>query len=363
MDREAGANPARTRHCHRGSPPHACVASHWSAIGPGRRGGVGPGARRPPSDHKPEALVEGVAPCISNVRSAGLAAGLLTLVLAAPAVAAPSNVTVRIEGAAEHARRGGRVLDHDHARQQGRTGRLPGHERGRRARARHQRRLGRHVLRRQRHLRRRADLRRDLHRSTRAATTGRSGSTAGPPPRASAGDELQEGDDVLFFVDQCFDAQPPDYACKNPPVRPLELTAPGDCAAWLAGASARRDPRRQRRLEPGRRGADHRRRRRRRRPAPTARRPSNFPQSGQLRAEGREGRQRALRDERSSPSPRPVQPAPESPLPVARRTLRRRSRGSAGSAAVSASSAARRRGRCAGRCRRTRRACAPSSSA
>ena len=26
---------------------------------------------------------------------------------------------------------------------------------------------------------------------------------------------LQEGDEVLFFVDQCFDAQPPDYACKN----------------------------------------------------------------------------------------------------------------------------------------------------
>jgi hypothetical protein len=38
--------------------------------------------------------------------------------------------------------------------------------------------------------------------------------------------ELQEGDSVLFFVDQCFDAQPPDYACKNAPVRPLELTAP-----------------------------------------------------------------------------------------------------------------------------------------
>ena len=38
--------------------------------------------------------------------------------------------------------------------------------------------------------------------------------------------ELQEGDDVLFFVDQCFDAQPPDYACKNAPIRPLELTAP-----------------------------------------------------------------------------------------------------------------------------------------
>ena len=43
--------------------------------------------------------------------------------------------------------------------------------------------------------------------------------------------ELQEGDDVLFFVDQCFDAQPPDFACKNPPVRPLELTAPTSAQA------------------------------------------------------------------------------------------------------------------------------------
>ena len=45
------------------------------------------------------------------------------------------------------------------------------------------------------------------------------------------GVELQEGDSVLFFVDQCFDAQPPDYACKNPPVRPLELTAPAGATA------------------------------------------------------------------------------------------------------------------------------------
>src|SRR5215212_3323758 len=98
VDREAGANPARPRHCHRGSPPHACVASHWSSIGPGRRGRVGPGARRPPSDHKPEALVERGGSLKLRFRSAGLAAGLLTLAIAAPAVAAPSNVTVRVEG-------------------------------------------------------------------------------------------------------------------------------------------------------------------------------------------------------------------------------------------------------------------------
>src|SRR5215213_9300595 len=98
VDREAGANPARTRHCHRGSPPHACVASHWSAIGPGRRGRVGPGARRPPSDHKPEALVERGGSLQLHLRSAGLAAGLLTLVVAAPAPAAGPTVNVRVEG-------------------------------------------------------------------------------------------------------------------------------------------------------------------------------------------------------------------------------------------------------------------------
>src|SRR5688572_271206 len=74
------------------------AASHWSVIGPGRRGGVGPGARRPPSDHKPEALVERGGSLHFQFRSAGLAAGLLTLALAPPALAGPSNVTVRVEG-------------------------------------------------------------------------------------------------------------------------------------------------------------------------------------------------------------------------------------------------------------------------
>ncbi len=73
-------------------------ASHWSVIGPGRRGRVGPEARRPPSDHKPEALVERGGSLHLRFRSAGLAAGFLTLVLAAPAVAAPVTVTLRIEG-------------------------------------------------------------------------------------------------------------------------------------------------------------------------------------------------------------------------------------------------------------------------
>src|SRR5918994_675837 len=85
------------RHCHGGSPPHA-QASHWSAIGPGRRGGVGPEARRPPSDHKPEALVERGGSLHLKLRSAGLAAGLLTLVIAPAAPAAGPTVDVRVEG-------------------------------------------------------------------------------------------------------------------------------------------------------------------------------------------------------------------------------------------------------------------------
>ena len=38
--------------------------------------------------------------------------------------------------------------------------------------------------------------------------------------------ELQQGDDVLFYVARCDPGPPPDYACTNPPVRPLELTVP-----------------------------------------------------------------------------------------------------------------------------------------
>jgi hypothetical protein len=43
--------------------------------------------------------------------------------------------------------------------------------------------------------------------------------------------ELQEGDDVLFFVARCVAGPPPDYACQNPPVLPLVLTAPATATA------------------------------------------------------------------------------------------------------------------------------------
>ncbi len=42
--------------------------------------------------------------------------------------------------------------------------------------------------------------------------------------------ELQEGDDVLFFVARCDVGPPPDFACLNPPVLPLGLTSPGTVA-------------------------------------------------------------------------------------------------------------------------------------
>lgn len=38
--------------------------------------------------------------------------------------------------------------------------------------------------------------------------------------------ELQTGDQILFFVARCDVGPPPDYACTNPPVLPLGLTAP-----------------------------------------------------------------------------------------------------------------------------------------
>lgn len=201
------------------------AASHWSVIGPGRRGGVGPEARRPPSDHKPEALVERGGSLQLQLRSTGLTAGLLTLALAPTALAGPSNVTVRVEGASSTLVEEGGLA----------TTTTPVNKRGQ------------------------------------GECTGTS--AAGALERATNGDwdgtyygadagygverifsetytfnargdywafwvngraasqgvckvELQEGDSVLFFVDQCFDAQPPDYACKNDPVRPLELTAP-----------------------------------------------------------------------------------------------------------------------------------------
>jgi hypothetical protein len=161
-----------------------------------------------------------------QLRSAGLAAGLLTLALAAPAAAAPSNVTVRVEGAS------GTLVEEGVFT----TTTTPVNKRGQgdcsgtsAAGA--------------------------LERGTGGDWDGTYSSSFGSYSvdriRSESYDfsnpngdywafwvngraasqgvckvELQEGDDVLFFVDRCFDAQPPDFACKNAPVRPLVLTAP-----------------------------------------------------------------------------------------------------------------------------------------
>ena len=65
--REAGAKPARTRHCDRGTPPARALRrpSHWTADGgPGRRGRVGPEARRPaPTARLISPSWKGVASC------------------------------------------------------------------------------------------------------------------------------------------------------------------------------------------------------------------------------------------------------------------------------------------------------------
>src|SRR4051794_13061968 len=95
VDREAGANPARTRHCHRGSPSHA-RASHWSRQGPGRR----EGEAREPGDLPPTTspTPRGRGWLLQPHRPAGLLAGLLCPAAAAPAAAAPVTVDLRIEG-------------------------------------------------------------------------------------------------------------------------------------------------------------------------------------------------------------------------------------------------------------------------
>jgi hypothetical protein len=160
-----------------------------------------------------------------RIRSTGLAAGLLTLACAAPAVAAgPANVTVRVEGAASTLVEEGAVATTTALVNKGGKGDCSG-----------------------------TSAAGALERATGGDWDGpwygsdgygveRIFSEAYPfnargdywafwvNGRAASlgicGVELQQGDDVLFFVDQCFNAQPPDYACQNPPVRPLALTAP-----------------------------------------------------------------------------------------------------------------------------------------
>jgi hypothetical protein len=170
-------------------------------------------------------------------RPAGLAAGLLMLVLAAPvAVAAPGNVTVRVEGQT------GTLVEETALR----TTTAP------------------------------------VNKSGQAGEDCTGTSAAGALELATAGDwagtyndafgysvdrirteeyqfgnpdsafwsfwvndelsqqgvcgfELQEGDDVLFLVDRCVNPQPPDFLCQNDPVQPLELRAP---AAVRTGETA-----------------------------------------------------------------------------------------------------------------------------
>jgi hypothetical protein len=158
-----------------------------------------------------------------QLRSAGLAAGLLTLALAPPALAAPANVTVRIEG-------GGRTLLEQTAV---RTSMTPVNKSGQPG----QECTGTSAA-----------------GALEVATNGDwSGNwfgglgysverifTESHPfndpngdfwaewvnNRSGQGlctDELQEGDEVLFFVDRCqFDGS----GCANQPVLPLELRAP-----------------------------------------------------------------------------------------------------------------------------------------
>ena len=105
--------------------------------GAGRRGRSSPGARRPSSDRRHyEALAERGWLLSEDFSRSGVLAGIVAaLALAAPALGAPANVTVRVEGdggdaraarrrvtttTAPVARDGARVLRHERARRAGR---------------------------------------------------------------------------------------------------------------------------------------------------------------------------------------------------------------------------------------------------
>src|SRR5690349_375609 len=96
VDREAGANPARTRHCDRGCSPHARDRSHWPRRGAGkaRRGWA-----REPGDLLPTGQAQrprGKGWLLKLHRVAGLLAGLCCLIAAPAASAAPVTVNLRI---------------------------------------------------------------------------------------------------------------------------------------------------------------------------------------------------------------------------------------------------------------------------
>ena len=91
VDREAGANPARTRHCDRGSPPQASsTAQPLDRTRAGKAREVGPGARRPPSDRKAEQPSwKGVAPHEAPSSRPACRPVLVSSSLAAPAAPPP----------------------------------------------------------------------------------------------------------------------------------------------------------------------------------------------------------------------------------------------------------------------------------
>ena len=153
--------------------------------------------------------------------------------------------------------------------------------------------------------------------------------------------ELQQGDEVLFYVSRCDAGPPPDFACTNPPVQPLVARRAGDSHGRAALRRAGRRAGRQRSADAGRRRDRQRRRcarhdrrgRHRRRHARGA--------AARCARRRRAGRARRARRWRCA-SPTPLRPRSS--------TWSRRSRwpvASARSTSSSASRAAAGRGRCA----------------
>ena len=156
-----------------------------------------------------------------------LVGGALLGALAAPALAAgPADVTVRVEGAATTlVPRTAVRTDTTAINKDGKAGpHLQRDRRRRRAGEGDRRRLERALVRRPRL--RVQTIKGESHAfpapeyfslwiNHRSATEGVCGTTT----------ELQQGDDVLFFVDRCVSG-PATFLCTNPPVLPLGLSAP-----------------------------------------------------------------------------------------------------------------------------------------
>ena len=349
-------DPARTRHCDRGCRPHAAMRPQPLARqrGPGRRGAVGPGARRPPSDRQAEALAERGGSSDEASLSPASPAGLAVLRRGAG----------RARGAGDRRPCASRATRGTLLPRTARDDRRPAPVTKRRRRAHRARRHERGAARSQRRDRRRLD-RHVVRRSATTTSTTITGETHAFDARQRHYWAFWVNDGVLASVGVCGDADagPATTCCSSPTAR--RAARADAAAAHRVPASARAGPDRRRCRSTqhgvdvdaaprdddrgaGRRRDGHARRRGRSRPAPTARRTLTFDGRGPAARAGDEGRLRAARRPSASRSRDAGAPARAGAAPAAR-TRPRRPRRSPASATARCSRAGARRASCAAR--------------